>query len=190
MQDASLLSNFCFLLEKQRAECDQLIKTYGPVITELIAESADPSTVCRYLGLCQGSLIVVKQTPYTCNICQFIISRMKLFFGLSKNEKDIRDSLKGSCDLFSLDNLRKQCHDFLDQYEAQFSSIISDEIEPKIACRAVGICTDPHKESTTTTAAPEESTTKAGKCIFGMNYWCISRENAQLCNVRVTHCAD
>ena len=159
-----------------------MITTYGTVIAELIAQSADPNTICQYLGVCQESMAVIEKNSYTCTICQYVISRMKLFFGLSQNENEILESLKGSCDLFSVDSLKKQCQNFVNQYQAHFAPIISNEIEPKIACQGIDICTEYHHESPTTTTA--EPVTKYGKCIFGMNYWCASRENAQLCNVR------
>ncbi len=41
------------LLEKERVSCDEFVKTYGPVLAELISEVADPKLVCTYLGMCQ-----------------------------------------------------------------------------------------------------------------------------------------
>lgn len=38
---------------KERAQCSEFVKTYGPVLAELISEMADPQLVCRYLGMCQ-----------------------------------------------------------------------------------------------------------------------------------------
>lgn len=46
-------SKVCTILPAaERDQCNLLIKTYGPVIAQLIAESADPDTVCRRAGLC------------------------------------------------------------------------------------------------------------------------------------------
>ena len=42
-----------YLLGKRRLECNEFVKTYAPVLAELIAEMADPQLVCRDLGLCQ-----------------------------------------------------------------------------------------------------------------------------------------
>ena len=181
-------------LEKQRPECEELVKTYGPVLSELIAQSADPNTICRYLGVCQGSIAMTEQTSYTCNICQYVLSRMKLFFGLSQNEGDITQSLQGSCDLFSVDTLKQQCKDFLNRYQSHFSPIISDDLEPKIACQGIDVCTNhlqtPSSSTATTTDAPTEPVTHFGKCIFGMNYWCQTRETAQQCNVSTLNSFD
>ena len=157
----------------------------------MIAQSADPNTICRYLGFCEGSIALTEQTPYTCNICQYVLSRMKLFYGLSENEDDIKKSLEGSCNLFSLENLKQECHDFLNRYQAHFSPIISDQLEPKIACQGIDVCVNHHQtaSSSSSTTAPvtdkisTESETHFGKCIFGMNYWCTSRETAIQCNV-------
>jgi len=51
-----------------------------------------------------------------------------------------------------------------------------------MACQTIGICDENYHETTSPT--PVLSSTKYGKCIFGMKYWCTSRENAELCNVR------
>lgn len=167
-----------------------MVKTYGPVIAEMIAQSADPNAICRYLGFCEGSIALTEQTAYSCNICQYVLSRMKLFFGLSENEDDITKSLQGSCDLFSLENLKQECRDFLNRYQAHFAPIISDQLEVKIACQSIDVCINRHETTTLSTATastdiPFESATHFGKCIFGMNYWCTSRETAIQCNVSI-----
>ena len=168
-----------FVLEKARSECTDLIKTYGPVIAQLIAESADPNTICQHIGVCQKSAAVFVQTTYTCTICQYVLSRMKYFTGLKQTENEVLTSLKQSCDLFTVDTLKTQCQDFLAQHGSSFLLITSDVTEPKIACQGIGICR--YKQSATT-----ESVTpvpKYGKCAIGAKYWCLSHENAEQCNV-------
>jgi hypothetical protein len=44
---------FFLCLGKDRVQCNEFIKTYGPVLSQLIFELADPQLVCRYLGMCQ-----------------------------------------------------------------------------------------------------------------------------------------
>jgi len=125
---------------------------------------------------------VTVQTSYTCSICQYVVDRRKYFAGLNQNENEIRISLKDACDLYDVTDLKKQCKDFLDQHGSYFSPKLYNEIEPRAACKMIGICNENYQESTSPT--PVSSSTKYGKCIFGMNYWCTSRENAELCNVK------
>ncbi|CAF3145148.1 unnamed protein product, partial [Rotaria sp. Silwood2] len=48
------LSRVCTILpRKERARCGDFVKTYGPVLAELISDVTDPQLVCRYLGMCQ-----------------------------------------------------------------------------------------------------------------------------------------
>jgi saposin len=48
------LSKVCTILpRKERTDCDEFVKNYGPVLADLISELADPKLVCRYLGMCQ-----------------------------------------------------------------------------------------------------------------------------------------
>jgi hypothetical protein len=107
---------------------------------------------------------------------------MKYFAGLNQKENEILVSLKGSCDLFSVTSLQEQCKDFLNRYGSYFSQKHFNEIESRSACQGIGICNDNYHESTSST--PISTSTKYGKCIFGIKYWCTSRENAALCNVK------
>ena len=198
------LEKVCTILpSKERAECDQFVKTYGPVLAEIIAETADPDTVCRYLGVCQVVLpsskpvtypnhdyvtIPKEQESYTCTICEFLISRMKHYAAENQTEEEILASLRKSCDLFAVVNLKQQCESFLDQYAPYIIQMISSDVQPKIACQSLGLCEKSLEMSTPatrrqSTPAVQASSTRYGKCIFGMNYWCTSRQNAQLCNV-------
>lgn len=166
---------------------------------------ADPDTICRYLGMCQVSLpketTTKKSTPVTypdhdyvrlptekdsafeCTICQYIISRMKHYAALNHTEEEILALLKESCDTFFVVKLKDQCIHFLDQYGPYIIQMISSDVEPKVACQSIGMC----QTSSSTVSTRRQSTptsTVYGKCIFGMNYWCTSRQNAVLCNVR------
>jgi len=61
----SALAKVCTILpKKERASCDNFIKTYGPVIAELLLEMAEPQLVCRYLGMCQA-VAAKETTPIT-----------------------------------------------------------------------------------------------------------------------------
>jgi saposin len=194
------LARVCTILpSKERAECNEFVKTYGPVLAELIAEMADPDTICRYLGACQASLpketttkksapaLPHENTPFTCTICQFVISRMKHYVALNQTEEEILASLKESCDLFSVIDLKQQCKDFLDQYGSYIIQMVSSDVEPKAACQSIGICqkNNPAPSShrpQSTPPVPVSSSAPYGKCIYGMSYWCTSRQNAELCN--------
>jgi hypothetical protein len=132
----------------------------------------------------------VQNTPFTCTICQFILTRMKEFIALNKTEEEIMKSLKESCDLFSVVNLKQQCQDFLEQYGPYLIQMVSSDVEPKVACQSIGVCEKSQLLSaisqTQSTAMPSSTSSSSGnygKCIFGMSYWCTSRQNAELCNV-------
>ncbi|CAF1099474.1 unnamed protein product [Adineta steineri] len=205
------LERVCTILpNKERAQCTEFVKTYGPVLAEMIAEVADPDTICRYLGMCQVSLpkettttikkptpvtypnhdyvhLPTEQTEFTCTICKYVVSRMKHDIALNQTEEEIIAAMKKSCDSFSVLNLKQQCIDFVDQYAPYIIQMISSDVDPKVACQSIGLCTtnslltpSTHRQSTPST--PVSTSTLYGKCIFGMNYWCTSRQNAELCN--------
>ncbi|UJR22649.1 hypothetical protein I4U23_025689 [Adineta vaga] len=185
------LKKVCTILpSKERTQCDEFVKTYGPTLAQLIAEMADPKTVCHYLNMCQDSstkkptdTVVYEQTPYTCTICQYIVSRMKHFIGASQEKDQILLSIKESCDLFEADYLKTQCKTFLNQYGTYFLPMISNDVLTRSACQSLQICGETYTNPIATTSpAPISSSTPYGKCIFGMNYWCTNREIAKLCH--------
>ena len=178
-----------------------MVKTYGPVLAELISEMADPDSVCRYLGLCQTLAVTgstaktptllgtgnhdyvhpnLQDTPFTCTICQFVITRMKNFIALNQTEEEILASLKGSCDLFSVIHLKEQCLDFLEKYGPYLIQMVSSDVDPKVACQSIDAC----EKSSPVLATERSQSSPSGKCVFGISYWCTSRQNAELCNVR------
>jgi len=198
------LGKVCTILpKKERAQCEQFVKTYGPVLAELISESADPDTVCRYLGMCQVTLpketstakpvtypnhdyvyLPDEQVTYQCTICQYLIGRMKHFVQENQTEEEILVSLKKSCASFSVINLQQQCENFLDQYGSYMIQMVASDVQPKVACQSLGLCQkDTFIQSVSTKRQSTPATTSSyGKCIFGMSYWCTSRQNAELCN--------
>ncbi|CAF1001411.1 unnamed protein product [Adineta ricciae] len=205
------LEKVCSILpSKERAQCTEFVKTYGPVLAELIAEMADPDTICRYLGMCQVSLPVettttAKPAPITygnhdyvrlpnvrsettCTICQFIFSRVKRLVALNQTEEEIIAALKKSCNSFAIIGLKEQCENFVNQYGPYIVQMVSSDIDPKVACQSLKLCATNSQLSSTSTRrqstppTPPSTQTPYGKCIFGMNYWCTSRQNAILCN--------
>jgi len=170
---------------------------------------ADPDTICRYLGACQVSLptetttkkstpvtypnhdyvrLETEEPPFTCTICQYIITRMKHYVALNHTEEEILVLLKESCNTFSVINLKQQCINFIDQYGPYIIQMISSDVDPKVACQSIGLCQTnapvPSTRRQSTPPVPVSTSTVYGKCIFGMSYWCTSRQNAVLCNVR------
>jgi hypothetical protein len=113
---------------------------------------------------------------------------MKRFVTLNQTEEEILVSLENSCDLFDVIKLKQQCESFLHQYGSYIIQMISSDVQPKIACQSLGICVKdvqlvtPSTRRQSTPPVPISSTAY-GKCIFGISYWCTSRQNAELCNV-------
>ncbi|CAF1457395.1 unnamed protein product, partial [Didymodactylos carnosus] len=218
----SALEQVCSILPaKERGQCDQFIKNYGPILAKLVEELADPQIVCRYMGLCQ--VIVDKESatiisekpsstsshdnhqyvhiqipasthqtsPFTCTICTFVVSRLKKIIVENKTEGKVIQALENTCTLFSAFDLRQECKSFVDEYGPYLVQMVSQDIDAKIVCQNLQICqkseqNQPWKMTTKSTDIEllSLSTIKKShaKCIFGINYWCTSRQNAELCN--------
>ncbi|CAF0969540.1 unnamed protein product [Rotaria sordida] len=82
------LEKVCTILpSKERTECDELITSYGPVLAELIAESADPDTACRYLKMCPDSISKTSTTTTTTMRYGKCIFGMKYWCATPENAK-------------------------------------------------------------------------------------------------------
>lgn len=106
---------------------------------------------------------------------------MQNFAHLNQEKKDILGSVKDACNLYTDAHRVQECKDFLNRYGSYFSQTIFNNMELRKACQSIGICTDNYSLTNPTQVF---TSTKHGKCIFGMNYWCTTRANAELCNVK------
>jgi len=111
---------------------------------------------------------------------------MKHNLALNQTEQEILASLKESCALFTALDLKQQCLNFLDQYAPYLIQMVSQDIDPKVVCQSLSLC--PKKAQTSQiiplpNVVPKVSPAPTyGKCIYGISYWCTSRQNAELCN--------
>ncbi|CAF3349410.1 unnamed protein product [Rotaria sp. Silwood2] len=135
----------------------------------------------------KGPLIVenLSVTPQ-CTLCHYVISYLDAALKNNKSEEAIEEALKKVCTILPSKE-RTQCDELIKTYGPVLAELIAESVDPDTACRYLGMCQDSvTKKSTTTTTTAKTTTTPAStryaKCIFGMKYWCTSRENAQLCN--------
>ncbi|CAF1319414.1 unnamed protein product [Adineta ricciae] len=176
---------------KEASQCEEFVKTYGPTLAQLIAEMADPKVVCQYLNMCPESSvresptlpteIAHDLTPYTCTICQFIVSRIKRFIATDQDTNQAITATKESCDLFNAENLKTQCKAFVDQHGSYFLHIVSNDILPRSACLSMKVCPITYP-ITSTSVAPISTSTTQNKCAFSQKMWCLTRAIAKSCD--------
>lgn len=146
------------------AQCDDLVKTYLPLIMNMLKEQLKPSTICRSLGLCmslQESLTpsdVYKSSPLLTNIIPILIRGAplqvpnsvcqdcdKFLTDLQKEIKDnssfgdaLKNAILKNCDFFP-PGLSDQCKAYINKFTpAAVQFILS--MTPSQLCQMGGFC--------------------------------------------------
>ncbi|CAF5008828.1 unnamed protein product, partial [Rotaria sp. Silwood1] len=194
------LSTVCshLLTDIEYSKCQTIVNLFSPQFQQL--ELNPGNNFCKQLTICQTPMIELQpaisikkedktgsieepwivdnlsSTPQ-CTICQYVISYLDAALKNNKSEEAIEEALEKVCTILPSKE-RTECDELIKTYGPVIAELIAQSADPDTICRYLGMCQDSITKKSTTTSTP----TRYGKCIFGMKYWCTSRENAKLCN--------
>ncbi|KAJ8248200.1 hypothetical protein GJAV_G00239440 [Gymnothorax javanicus] len=171
---------------KYRAQCNDLVETYGQAIIDLLVQEADPKTVCTLLGLCsssRGTLIpVLNQAKFEqggfCEVCEMAVRYIDGILEDNATEAQIKDAVEKVCN-FLPDSIQTECNQLIDQYEPVFVELLIQALDPEFVCTKMGACPE--------VRAVDNHLLGTEKCSWGPAFWCKSMETASRCNA-VDHC--
>ncbi|XP_028844397.1 prosaposin isoform X2 [Denticeps clupeoides] len=166
-----------------KAQCQDLIDTYGKAIIELLVQEADPKTVCSLLGLCteanRAFIPPLDMTHYEaggfCDVCKMAVRYIDGILEQNATEAEIEEAVKKVCN-FLPDAYRTQCDQLIDQYEPTLVQLLLQMIDPDFVCMKVGACPGSVKKLL-----------GLEQCSWGPAFWCKNIETATRCNA-VAHC--
>ncbi|XP_004383312.1 prosaposin [Trichechus manatus latirostris] len=163
-------------------ECQEVVDTYGSAILSILLQEASPELVCSMLHLCpiQGlPALKAHVSPLKdggfCEVCKKLVSYLDHSLEKNSTKQEILAALEKGCS-FLPDPYKKQCDDFVTQYEPVLLEILVEVMDPSLVCLTVGACPSAHKPLL-----------GAEKCVWGPSYWCQNMETAAQCNA-VEHC--
>ncbi|KAK3726300.1 hypothetical protein QZH41_012728 [Actinostola sp. cb2023] len=140
------------------------------VLKELQQLLANPKQLCIEFGLCSASrekimaVLLQKALPVKlksfagfnlkkhilkainpvkasaeCILCEFIASELDDLLGKNATQQEIKDALDKVCS-FLPSTIGTECKSFVDKYAAEILQILSQELNPKIICTTLNLC--------------------------------------------------
>nr|XP_010982494.1 prosaposin isoform X1 [Camelus dromedarius] len=162
--------------------CQKLVNAHGKSILSLPEQLANSESVCGVLHLCPQNLpmLTVQVTALSksggfCDVCKMLVSYLDHNLEKNSTKEEILAALEKGCS-FLPDPYRKQCDQFVTQYEPVLIEILVEVMDPSFVCLKIGACPPAHQPLLGT-----------DKCVWGPSYWCQNMELAALCNA-VEHC--
>uniref|UniRef100_A0A672LIQ7 Prosaposin-like n=1 Tax=Sinocyclocheilus grahami TaxID=75366 RepID=A0A672LIQ7_SINGR len=158
-----------------KAQCKDLIETYGQAIIELLMQEADPKTICSFLALCNGVSHQRFEAGGFCDVCKMAVRYVDGILEQNATQAEIEDAVMKVCN-FLPDAVRDECHQLIEQYEPLLVQLLLQTLDPDFVCMKLGAC-------------PEAVQKLLGleQCSWGPAYWCKNVETASRCNA-LDHC--
>ncbi|XP_020017808.1 prosaposin [Castor canadensis] len=180
--------------------CQEVVDTYGPSILSLLLQELSPDLVCREISLCSSSkgqvqisqvrlpeqpvlpklpVLPARVTPLKgggfCEVCKKLVSYLEHNLEKNSTKEEILAALEKGCN-FLPDPYKKQCDEFVTEYEPVLVEILVEVMDPSFVCTKIGACPSARKLLLGTE-----------RCVWGPSYWCRNMETATQCNA-VDHC--
>ncbi|RMX42497.1 hypothetical protein pdam_00020424 [Pocillopora damicornis] len=167
------------------SECTQFINQYSDAILQILAQELDPKEVCTALQLCTSQAkamekpkIHLPKSNETCEICDTVMTYLKMFLAENETQQEILNVLKQLCSYLP-EQLSSECTAIVTEYGPALLNLIA-ESDPETLCEEIGLCS----------AFKKVTLKKEGKfCFLGASYWCENKFNAIQCNA-LKHCTD
>nr|XP_005888760.1 PREDICTED: prosaposin isoform X1 [Bos mutus] len=177
------LDKVCSKLPTSLAEqCQEVVDTYGSSILSILLDEASPELVCSMLHLCSSRglpaatvRVMPRKDGGFCEVCKKLVGYLDRNLEKNSTKEQILAALEKGCS-FLPDQYRKQCDQFVTEYEPVLIEILVEVMDPSFVCLKIGACPAAHKPLL-----------GAEKCVWGPSYWCQNMESAALCNA-VEHC--
>jgi saposin len=137
------------LPESSHAKCDSFVKTYGPIIPQLIAELDDPNVVCVLIGLCKKSddkFIEIpspnlqKNQTLPCTLCQYLVNYLDAIIQSNSTETKFEQELEKACKILPSTKSQAECKSLVDLFGTDIIKLLVELGNPKLVCQELGIC--------------------------------------------------
>ncbi|UJR26421.1 hypothetical protein I4U23_007753 [Adineta vaga] len=130
-------------------KCDVFVRTYSPILVELIAELDDPNTVCEFLDLCPKSGKKFIQIPaikknklrtVPCTLCQYVVNYLDAIVQSNTTETKFEEALNKACKVIPEAKLQAECKTLVHLYGGDLIKLLVQYGDPKAVCQALGLC--------------------------------------------------
>ncbi|KAH9498380.1 hypothetical protein Btru_008134, partial [Bulinus truncatus] len=139
-------------------ECHDFLKTYGPLILQMLIERVQPQKICTAIKLCPsqpGPLLKTSKVNSgpECAICELILKYLEALMTENSTEEQIESALYKVCSLLPA-TVQRDCTRFVSNYTSELVSLLS-HFPPEQVCALIKACTVPPQKSTDYKGGPE-----------------------------------
>ncbi|KAL9985000.1 hypothetical protein ACROYT_G007351 [Oculina patagonica] len=93
---------------------------------------------------------VLKSKPYKaspeCVLCEFVMDKLDSILKENATEEEIKEALDKVCSYLP-SAISSECQQFVDQYAEAILEILAQELDPKMVCSALGLCTSGEQQT-------------------------------------------
>jgi len=132
-----------------KAKCDTFVKTYGPILPELIAELDDPNVVCVLLAMCPKSDNKFIEIPSVksnklksleCNLCEYLVNYLDAIIQSNSTEVHFEKELEKACKILPTEKIQAECKTLVDLYSTDLIKFLIEFGSPKVVCEELKLC--------------------------------------------------
>nr|XP_054773857.1 uncharacterized protein LOC129281952 isoform X4 [Lytechinus pictus] len=134
--DSLVCANLPSILSLQ---CKSLVKTYTPMIINLILTYFEPKMLCTEIKLCPGvSSLKINGDSEFCDDCKKFMGDIQALLTNTTFQQGIITELEGLC--VNAGSFEAECKSLIETYAPTVFAIIVSELDPTTACTAIELC--------------------------------------------------
>ncbi|XP_059176048.1 uncharacterized protein LOC131955787 isoform X11 [Physella acuta] len=140
-QIEAALNKVCnFLPKTLHTECETFIKTYGPLILQLLVQELQPEQICTILKFCKPQTrLDAKVGDAACVLCEYVMTELDNILAQNTTEAQIEAALNKVCN-FLPKTLQKECTAFVETYGPLVLQLLVQELQPQQICTILTLC--------------------------------------------------
>jgi saposin len=152
-------------------QCDALVSQYtDQIIRLLVNQLANPSTVCKELGLCASqkkvSMSKVESNPVTCKACSYVMGYLDGLLEKDSTKAEIKGALDKVCGYLP-SSAKGECITLVNTYSDEIIDLIVAVGNPSTVCKTIQLCSSPAKVSA---AKVKANVVECEACTYVMGY--------------------
>jgi saposin len=121
-----------------RDECSYLVKTYLPLLIELLIQKQPPEVVCKEIGLCPKRMGEEAKNGVSCELCKMVVDEAKKQIK-DYSEQGVKEALGKVCHHLP-PLVSGACKSFVEKYSSKLVEMLLKKLPTDVICKNLGLC--------------------------------------------------
>eukprot|EP01133_Synstelium_polycarpum_P002475 gene2475-2816_t len=117
--------------------CKVIVKSYTPLIVNMILNKEDPDTICKQINLCTAA---VESNEIECMMCDYVVKKVAGYVSSNATEVQVLTYLDNDCKFLKTSKWVSACQTVVNEYEPMIFDYISSGALPDTICAKIGLC--------------------------------------------------